>query len=204
MKQHKAIEVSFNPYEVMHHLKTANLIIDTIPGEQWTLSAARHKQLLVDVYSLSGRIASMKRNVTFTSGLLSQVLLKLLRTARKAAYRSFLDRDENVSAFATNRGYIGETLEEDITFRLQSGDVIFGLIEGESWRLTSTWFGHSLNNSGPPLYKLAEESTLGTPDIRLYQGSNLTHVLLEFLCQKSHFVEQGEQKVLQFARKENT
>jgi hypothetical protein len=186
--------------EILRQLKTNSLLIHTIPGEEWLLSCTRHKTLLVDVYSLSGTIA--RRKQTYTCGRISEIILKLLRTGRKAQYVSHNKQptDSNVRTLIRTGIRQAETLEEDAMMRLASGDMIF-YATGEAWRLTNTWFGtdislHSL------MFHFAKEDTRGTPDLRIYKSTKLEYVLLDFLCQDAEFVEAREAKILTFSQRE--
>ena len=203
-KEASIIEESFNPYDTIQRLQHSNLVINTIPDEQWVLSVARHKTLLVDVYTLSGTIAHLKRRVTYRSGLLSEVLLRLLRTERRVQRVNFAEKcdEDNIVSLGNRKGKIAETLEEDINVRLQNGDIVFRVIPDEYWRLTNSHFGNYLHTPRH-MYYLADEKTLGTPNLKCYRSSKLDHVLLEFLCQKSEFVEHETSKVIAFKQRES-
>ena len=190
----------FNYYEVIRRLETANLIVHTIPDEEWTLSCEVHKTLLVNVYTLSGKIAGTKRTITFRCGRLCEILLKLLWYRRKVQYHSHSPHPEakNVSVYTQTHSRLAKTIEADTTIRLREGDIIFRLIPGEYWRLTNTSFGRCTATSFD-LFYLAEEQTIGTPTPRIYKSTRLEHVLLEFLCQGSLFIDHSiSSKVLEF------
>ena len=178
-----------NAYNVLKRLKTADLIIHTIPGEEWTLSCHRHKQLLVDVYTLTGVIAGTKKAQCYQSGLLSEVLIRLLRKGRRVGYlRHEASTEPNITDLGSKRHTKdSETLEEAMILNLKSGDIFFECIPSERWRLTSTSFGKTTDHI--PFFHLAEMST---PNIRMFKDSNLSNILLQFLCKDSTFRERSE------------
>lgn len=189
-------ELACSPLEALRRLKTSNLIIHTIPGEEWTLSVARHPVLLVDIYTLIGTIAGTKKVQTYRCGRLCEILIRLLRYGRKVQYHSHTPKpeEENVLAMTLyNRSMVSETLEENAMRRLRGGDIIFNIIPGESWRLTNTWFGTSLAAEPATMFHFAEESTLGTPNPWMFKGLDLEHTLLAFLLQHADFVERQTQ-----------
>lgn len=199
-KKQAAFFEGFNFYEIIRHLKTADLIIHTIPDEEWTLSCYEHRTLLVDVYTLTGTITGTKTPTMYECGRLSEILVKFLRNKRKVQYHSHTPKDGNV-ANIMKKAMPTKTIEEDTMRRLQGGDIIFRLIPGEYWRLTNTCFGQgsSLASDSTRIFYLAEESTFGTDHVRRYTGLSIEDVLLEFLCQKSTFVEhQAKSNVLEF------
>ncbi len=179
----------FNHYEFIRHLKMANLVIHTIPGEEWTLSCVRHKTLLVDIYTVTGCPAGMRGQVTFRCGRLCEILLKLLYYKHRVQYQAHEPAPEgaNVGLYLSTNRRLADTLEEDFLIRLRSGDLIFCLIPGERWRLTTTCFGR-VRHLHFDFFRLAEEGTLGTKHARMFTGNHLEHVLLEFLCQDATFV----------------
>lgn len=191
----------FNPYQTIERLHTANLVIHTIPGEEWTLSCERHKTLLVDVYTLLGWRKGARKPVTYQCGLLGENLLRLMCHNRKVQYHHHTQPEDEKGNIRT---YLpvqrpSDTLEEYIMIGLRGGDIIFRLIPEKCWRLTNTSF-----RGGTPwgIFYFADEETLGTPELRMFRGSKLEHVLLEFLCQDAEFVEkQVQSKVLTFAPK---
>ena len=204
-KQPAIIEEGFNAFQTIKHLSTADLIIHTIPGEEWTLSMYRHKTLLVDVYVLSGTIAGAKRASHWECGRLCELLIKLLRTGRNASYRLHNHEDEDgVEILNVKRQNYADTLEEDALQRLRGGDILFNeIIPNEIWRLSATCFGRMTFYDATPMFYLAEAHTLGTPDLRMFKSGSLEHVLLQFLCQQSEFVEHAVSNVVEFKRGEH-
>jgi hypothetical protein len=188
----------FHPYQVIERLHTADLIIRTIPGEEWTLSCAMHKTFLVDIYTLSGRITGTKKVQSWQCGRLSELLLRLLWYGRKVQYVSYQPQAEgNVSTYTRTHGRIAETLEEEAMIRLRGGDLVFCAIPEQRWRLTDSYFGHSLS-SIPHVFYLAEEKTIGTDEMHRFKGVNLGHVLLEFICQQTEWIERKPSKIVEF------
>jgi hypothetical protein len=190
----------FNYYKIVQRLETTNLVIQTIPDEEWSLSCTLHKTLLVNIYSISGKIVGTKRTVTFHCGRLSEILLKLLWYGRKVQYHSHLPRPEaaNISSYTRTHTRLADTIEADTMIRLREGDIVFRLIPNEYWRLTNTEFGRCIGTSFN-LFYLAEEQSLSTPSSRIYKSTKLEHVLLEFLCQKSTFVDHSTKShILEF------
>lgn len=182
-KRQLTTPTTIDPYEVMARLHTSTLLIQSIPGEEWALSCALHTTLLVDVYSLSGRIAGERKTRVYRCGRLAELLLRMLWNDRRVQYHSHRPEEDagNVTVYAGVHGRLGKTLEEEAIIRLRDGDLIFLAIPGESWRLTHTSFGRM---SAGVLFYLAEESTLGTPQARYFSHTKLYYLLLSFLCQK--------------------
>jgi hypothetical protein len=202
-KRATAMFEGFNFYETIRHLKTADLIIHTIPNEEWTLSCYEHRTLLVDVYVLTGKITGTKSPTMYECGRLSELLIKFLRYRRRTQYHSHTPDDGNI-ANLSGKAMPTKTVEEDTMRRLLGGDLVFRLIPNEYWRLTNTSFGQTFATGSylPPdshIFYLAEESTFGTANVRRFTSTKLDHILLEFLCQKSTFVEhQATSNVLEF------
>jgi hypothetical protein len=195
-KRQSATPPTVDIYAIMERLHTDTLRVQTIPGEQWALSCARHPELLVDVYTLTGKATGARKTHTYRSGLLTQVLLSMLWidlswTERHVQFHSHRDDEDegNVIHYAGRNARLGTTLEEETIIRLRDGDLIFHAIPGESWRLTHTSFGRM---SAGVLFYLAEESTLGTPQARYYSHTRLYYLLLAFLCQKHSWEEKQQ------------
>ncbi len=201
-KRPALIEEGFNAFQAIKHLNTADLIIHTIPGEQWILSMYRHGTLLVDVYTLSGTVTGARKSSRWECGRLCELLIKLLRTGRNARYRLHNHEDDDgvVLLNATRHNY-ADTLEDDALQRLRGGDILFNeIIPGEVWRLSSTCFGKMTFYDATSMFYLAEANTLGTHDLRMFKSGSLEHVLLQFLCQKSEFTERVASNVVEFKR----
>lgn len=190
----------FSAYQTIERFRTADLIIRTIPGEEWTLSCERHKTLLVDIYTLSGRRCGAKKSVSYQCGLLGENLLRLMCHNRKVQYHHHTEiegEQGNIKKYLPAQRP-SDTLEEYMMVGLRGGDIIFRLIPDKCWRLTNTNFKGGVSYG---MFYLADEETLGTPELRMFRGLKIEDVLLEFLCQDSTFVEkQVQSKVLEFKR----
>lgn len=191
----------FDAYQTIKRLRSANLVIHTIPGEEWILSCERHKTLLVDVYTLAGRERGARKPISYQCGRLGENFLRMMYYNRKVGivlHNPSSREEANITAYATPR-MSADTFEEDTLIRLRSGDIIFKLIPGKRWRLTNTYF---CGDPSMGVFYFADEETIGCSDLHMYKGSNLDHVLLEFMCQRSEFVEKpSKSKVLTFAPK---
>lgn len=186
-------QVRLDYYEALRRLNVSNLLIRTIPGEEWTLSVARHNTLLVPVYSLTGIIAGTNKPQAYRCDRLAEILLQLMRYGRNAQYQSHTPKvaEQNVIPFMRSKRLGAETLEEHTLRLLRGGDIIFNLIPGESWCLTRTCFGLGSRDAEPSLFHLAEEKALGTTNVRLFKGLHLEEVLLDFLLQQAVCVERN-------------
>jgi hypothetical protein len=200
-KQPQPAYEGFNPFATIERLRTANLIIRTIPGEEWVLSCERHKNLLVDIYTLTGQERGARKPISYQCGRLGENFLRMMRYNRKAEFirhDPHSKEESNVTAYTKPR-MLADTFEEDVLIRLRDGDIVFKLIPGKRWRLTNTYFSGEMSMG---VFYFADEETIGCPDLHIYKGRNLDYVLLEFFCQRSEFVEkQLQSKVLTFAPK---
>lgn len=181
--------------EVIRQLQAGGILhIHTIPSEEWILSCSFHPTLLFYIYQLQGRVAGTPEAVSWECGLLSELLIKLICYQRRVQYSSFDLPDEDLlRPLVRGRIQRTPTLEEKIILRLQRGDIFF-FATGEEWRLTSTCFGQ-LPYSPNFLFYLRREAAINEPP---YKGTDLTDVLLPFLCQQAAFEGWSLSKIIPF------
>lgn len=192
------------PHLIIKQLRHAPLKIHTIPGEEWTLSCRTHETLLVEVYSLSGHIHGTIP-VTYHCGRLCEVLLKLLYSKREVTYTCHIEKPEESNVIIPHISQVQEkTYEGHVRSRLYRGDIFFHCIPGERWRLSTNDFGLCSNSLGTVTesFRIAEQSTFGTPSIRMFRGIRLEYVLLDFLLQDVTFADEYKPtNVLEFRQR---
>lgn len=187
MATQKAIETvpdhePFSARKILERLHAADLVIETIPGEQWVLSCYRHKVFLVDIYVLNGRVPG-KVVPTWQCGRLCELLLKILLAGRKIQTRNHVEAQENIVNVADARMKKKfDSHEEKVMAKLQTHDILFHLAPDSQWVLTHTYFGRDMQ--GSLLFRLADKQKMGTPYPCIFKAKNLEDVLIELLCQK--------------------